>query len=92
MQSGIRVDTTQSRISAFILDTFPPAGDEADYAPTQSLLDTGVIDSIGVLTVVTWLEQEFGITVDDEDVVPENLDSIASLTAYVDGKLAASGE
>lgn len=81
------MDTTQSRISAFLLDTFPPAGDQVEYAPDQSLLDTGVIDSIGVLTVVTWLEQEFGFTVEDEDVVPENLDSIASLTAYVEGKL-----
>nr|WP_255703406.1 phosphopantetheine-binding protein [Lysobacter sp. GX 14042] len=55
------------------------------------MLETGVIDSMGVLTVVSWLEEEFGIVVEDEEVVPENLDSIASLAGYVARKQLEAG-
>lgn len=71
--------------------TFPPAVAGEPVASGQNLIDTGVIDSMGVLVVVTWLEQEFGIVVDDEDVVPENLASIDNLSSYVDRKLVEAG-
>lgn len=77
-----------SRIRTFIHETFPVPDDLAD---ADSLLDSGVIDSIGVLTVVTWLEQEFGFTVEDDEVVPENLESVASLVRYTSGKLSDLG-
>lgn len=93
---GIRMESNEnasneSRVRAFIADSFPPASADEAYSATQSLLETGVIDSMGVLSLVTWIEQEFGIVVDDEDVVPENLDSIASIAAYVERKLAEPG-
>lgn len=81
--------STEHRIRDFIATTFP--SDVGDYPSDLSLLEGGVIDSIGVLTLVTWVEEEFGFTVEDEDVVPENLDSIASITAYVEGKLQEAG-
>jgi acyl carrier protein len=54
----------------------------------DSLIDAGLIDSTGVLELVGFLEQEFGIDVADEDLVPENLDSIARLAAFIDRKRA----
>jgi acyl carrier protein len=86
---GIRMASTQDTIRDFILTTFP--GDGTEPAPDTDLLDAGIIDSIGVLTLVTWLEETFGFTVDDEDVVPENLGSIAGISAYVERKLTESG-
>jgi acyl carrier protein len=82
-----RVENTEDRIRTFIAENFaePPEG---GYPRGQSLLETGVIDSMGVLTLVTWLEEAFGFVVDDGDVVPENLDSIANLVAYVERMLA----
>ncbi|MGZ8197708.1 MAG: acyl carrier protein, partial [Burkholderiales bacterium] len=56
-----------------------------------SLLDAGIIDSTGVMELVSFLEQEFGIQVDDQDLVPENLDSISALAAFVTRKLALQG-
>lgn len=82
---------TETRIREFIATTFP-SDDGSDHPADASLLEGGVIDSIGVLTLVTWLEEEFGFTVDDEDVVPENLDSIASITAYAERKLGDAGQ
>jgi acyl carrier protein len=54
-----------------------------------SLLDRGVIDSTGVLELIGFLQDEFGIEVKDEEMLPENLDSIAKLDAYVTTKLGA---
>lgn len=73
-----------ARIRAFIQDSFQAP---EDFPADRSLLDSGIIDSIGVLTLVTWIEQEFGFLIDDEDVLPENLDGIDALAAFVGRKL-----
>ena len=85
------MESIQNRISEFMITTFPPSESGEEYSLTQSLLGTGVIDSIGVLSLVTWLEQEFDIVVDDEDVLPENLDSIESLVKFVEAKHSEQG-
>lgn len=54
----------------------------------QSLLESGIIDSTSVLTLVMFLEEKFNISVQDEELVPDNLDSIANITSYVSRKLA----
>ena len=82
------MEVTEIRVKEFVYMSFPPAVPGEEYSPTQSLIETGVMDSMGVLVMVTWLEEEFGIIVDDEDVIPENMDSIANLGSYVDRKLA----
>ena len=58
----------------------------------DSLLDAGIIDSTGAMEIVTFLETTFGISVDDRDLVPENLDSIAAITTFVTRKLAEAQE
>jgi len=55
----------------------------------ESLLGAGLIDSTGILELVSFLESEFGIVVNDEEIVPENLDSIGQITAYVARKHVA---
>jgi len=81
------MDEIESRIRTFLQEQFPVP---ENLAAGDSLLDGGIIDSIGVLTLVTWLEQEFGFVVEDDEVLPENLDSVGSLVAYVGGKLDAA--
>jgi acyl carrier protein len=69
-------------IRAFITTNFyvPDASSLADDA---SLLDLGVVDSTGVLELVGYLEDRYGIKVDDQELVPENLDSIARIIDFV---------
>ncbi len=53
---------------------------------SDSLLDNGVIDSTGVLELVTFLEENYNITVEDDELVPENLDSIDNIALFVGKK------
>jgi acyl carrier protein len=77
--------STEERIREFMTTNFyVPSGME--LKPTTSFLDMGLIDSTGVLEVVSFLEREFAITIEDSELVPENLDSIANVSSFVDRK------
>ncbi len=78
----------ESDVRAFITLNFPlSAGGE--LAPGDSLLETGVIDSVGVLELIEHLEATYGLQIPDEDVLPENLDSVGAIAGYVSARLAA---
>jgi acyl carrier protein len=70
-----------------VTSNFPVANPQ-ELADETSLLDTGVIDSTGVLEVIKFIEEEFGIKVADDEMVPANLESVANVTAYVGRKRA----
>ena len=78
------------RVSGFIEENFLFRAGGAQLADTDSLLEGGVIDSTGILELVAFLESEFPITMTDAEIVPENLDSVASITRYVERKLATA--
>jgi len=80
----------QQQIRAYIVDNFL-LGQDDGFGNAESLLGSGVIDSTGVLEVVGFLEKTFSIQLSDEDLVPENLDTIQSMAAFVGRKLAGSG-
>ncbi|MEQ1579215.1 MAG: acyl carrier protein [Steroidobacteraceae bacterium] len=62
----------------------------ASLTDSDSLLDKGVVDSTGFIELITYLEERFAIEVRDDEMIPENLDSIDNLTTYVDRKLQAA--
>jgi acyl carrier protein len=76
----------KTKIAQFIFDKFPLAQKRQlnDDAP---LLETGIVDSIGILEIVTFLENEFEVQVVDEDLVPENFGTIANISSFVARKL-----
>ena len=51
-----------------------------------SLLETGILDSLGLLRLVVFVRERFGITVDDVDLIPENFDSVDAICAYLRAK------
>jgi acyl carrier protein len=69
----------------FILDEEAPLEDE------DSLLEKGVIDSTGVLELVAFIEEKYGITVEDEELIPENLDSIRNIVRFIWQKTKTPG-
>jgi acyl carrier protein len=81
-------DAILSRVRAFIEENFLFREDMAGLSDGDSLLENGVMDSTGILELVAFLESEFAIQMSDADIVPENLDSIASIAAYLERKRA----
>ena len=74
------------KISRFITDNLV-LGRSVDVAGAPSFLEAGIIDSTGVLELVQFLEETWEFSVKDEEMVPENLDSLAKLEAFVLRKL-----
>jgi acyl carrier protein len=74
------------RVRAFLVDSFL-LGDDDGFGNDESLLDSGIVDSTGVMEVVSFLEESFSISVDDDELVAENLDSVERLAAFVQRKL-----
>jgi acyl carrier protein len=81
----------KARLREFILENFVTGMEPDDLKDDTSFLDEGIIDSTGVLEMVDYLEETYNISVEDEEVLPENFDSIDNLDAYIARKLAGAG-
>ena len=77
---------TKSKIREFVIENFL-FGNGEGLENTTSFLDEGIVDSTGVLELVNFLEEEFSIKVADEELIPENLDSLDNLAAYLEKKM-----
>ncbi len=77
-------------VRTFVVDHFL-FGEAEALSESASFLDEGVVDSTGILELVEFLEREFSIRVADEELIPENLDSIARVEAYLRRKLQEPG-
>ncbi len=80
----------RARVREFIFKTFYVADHQALRDDT-SLLEAGLVDSTGVLEIIQFIEATFGVHVEDDEIVPENLDSVERLAAYVSRKTAPAG-
>ncbi len=76
-------------IRKFILKQFPLARQRAIH-DDDALFDSGIVDSMGVLDIVAFIESEFDITITDDDMVFENFQSITTLAAFVQSKIRVS--
>jgi acyl carrier protein len=63
--------------------------DDFALGDADSFLHAGILDSMGVLQIIFFLEERYRITLADEEIIPDNLDSIQRLKRFVDGKLTA---
>jgi len=87
----MQADILEESIRKFVLERFPLAR-QRNVSNQESLLENGILDSLGILEVVTFVEGEFQITVNDDELQPENFSSIASMSAYVGHKRIADTE
>lgn len=78
----------QERVKRFIVENFY-VSDPVELTPDTSLI-TGYVDSTGMLEVITFLEEEFGIRIKDQEMVPANLETIRGIGAFVARKQAAA--
>jgi acyl carrier protein len=82
----LNVDT---EIRNFIVENFLFGDTGVPLEEEDSLLQKGLIDSTGILEIVSFIEEKYGISVEDDELVPENLDSIDSIAKYVSRKQGA---
>ncbi|MDY6874847.1 MAG: acyl carrier protein [Chloroflexota bacterium] len=75
------------QIRRYVLDNFLFSDDENQLRNEASFLEEGVVDSTGVLELVLFVEETFGVTVEDDELLPENFDSVNQLATYVRAKL-----
>lgn len=90
MRTTTMTDTTLTapalpEIRAFIVENFL-LGKDSGFDNSESLLESGVIDSTGIMHVVAFLEERFGIAVEDDDMVADNLESVDRIAAFVGRK------
>lgn len=76
-------DTIKSRVKDFIVENFLFGDALQAPADDTSLIENDIIDSTGVLELVAFIEEEFGIAMSDADIVPANLDSLSRIAAFV---------
>jgi len=75
----------KAKIRTFIVENFLFGKDEG-FDDETSFLNEGVIDSTGIMELVSFMEEDFHIKVEDEELLPENLDSIKNVVAYLERK------
>ena len=91
MQIQTRTNTRQlkKRLRKFVNKNYPIKG---TFDDSDSFFEQGIIDSTGVLELIAFLENKFGIEIKDEELIPENLDSINNLSRFVQDKYNHAGE
>ena len=82
-------ETFAKEIRSFIVANFLFGEEGNGFADDQSFLESGIIDSTGLLELVSFIEQKYGITIGDREMVPENLDSLRNVSQLVARKLEA---
>lgn len=80
---GIRMDHTHT-IKRFVIDEFIPDISPDELSSDDDLLTNGVIDSLGLLKVIAWLEHQFQLPVDDVELSPDSFRSVAAINSFIE--------
>lgn len=80
--------STENKVREYMLENYLFTNDQKALANNDSFLDKGIIDSTGILEVIMFLEEEFGLSVDDDEMIPENLDSVSNIVKFIKRKQA----
>lgn len=81
--------SVRQKLRIFILENYLFSDDSSALTDGDSFLAQGILDSTGILEVIFFIEEQFNIKVDDEEMIPENLDSIDHLVTFIDRKQKA---
>ena len=77
----------EQKIRNFILENYLFTDEQSALNSDDSFLDKGIIDSTGILELIFYIEEEFGVKVEDDEMVPENLDSVNNVIKFLNLKL-----
>ena len=77
----------REELRRFIIDNFLFGVEDSQFSDDDSFLEKGLIDSTGVLELVAFIEEQYGIRFQDDEIIPENLDSVNKLIQFLNKKL-----
>ncbi|UCF07051.1 MAG: acyl carrier protein [bacterium] len=77
----------KQQIRDFIIENFLFGSSDAPFGDDESFLESGIIDSTGILELVSFVEERFDIEVKDEELIPDNFDSVGKLVGYINNKM-----
>jgi acyl carrier protein len=89
MPNEVLVIKIEPQIRQYLAENFLFSDNGYELEDEASFLEEGIVDSTGVLELVMFVEETFGITVQDEEIVPQNFDSVSQLAAYIRRKLTS---
>lgn len=81
-----------AQVREFVTENFLYARPDFVLGDSDALLGTGIVDSMGVMEIVVFLEETFGLQVDDVDITEENLGSLEAITRYVTSRVGAGAD
>ena len=87
---NLPADKINKELRQFIVENFLFGRDDS-FSNEDSFIEMGVLDSTGVLELIAFLQKRYSIKMEDEEIVPENLDSIQRISVFVTRKLQATG-
>jgi len=77
------MEQIKQQVRAYILDNFIVVGASSEFQDSDSFIEHHICDSTGFLELIGFLEEKYGIKVEDEEMVPANLDSLNGIAAYI---------
>ena len=80
-------DNIKKKLKDFIIEVFLVGDENQELNDSDSFMQTGIIDSTGVLELASFIEREFNFTIEDDEMTPQNLDSISNLVAFISRKI-----
>jgi len=80
------MEQIEREVRQFVIDNILFGEGETQFSNDDSFLAKGLVDSMGILTLVAFVQEKYAITVADEDLVPENWDSVKRIAGFVQGK------
>lgn len=83
----MKTEQIESQVRNFIFQQFLLNMEDSDLTNNDSFLERGIVDSTGILEVVAFLEETYSLTIEDEELIPENLDSITNVVSFIERKL-----
>ncbi|WP_456416304.1 acyl carrier protein [Thiolapillus sp.] len=78
--------SVENKIRTFILENYLFTDDQSELKNDDSFLDQGILDSTGILEIIFFIEDEFKIKIRDEEMTPDNLDSVNKIVAFIHQK------
>ena len=79
----------EQEVRQFVVDNFLLTAGDGQFSNTDSFLETGLLDSMGILNLVEFVRQHYAIQIEDEELVPEHWDSVLQIAEFVQKKMGA---